>query len=1175
MLREVAGSIEANAKRGAFEFSGTTRHQPLRRLGEGSFGVVYEAYDETLGRHVAIKVLRIHTAEALFRFKREFRQTRDLQHPNLVRLHELYQTDGSWVLVMELVEGEPLLRFLAKKPGALASAFSQLAAGLCALHEAGRVHRDVKPDNVLVEANGRVVLVDFGMAMDTEGSTAAGGTPQYAAPEQWLGSKPTAASDWYAFGSVLFEALHGKRPFAGEGGALFERKAQGLPQTPHTLHPLPELDELARALLAHDPSLRPTGGAVLARLPDVASGAAAAGAVVTNAPAQLVGRSAELELLAESYAARRGVVWLQGLSGIGKTALVEHWLAQLPDRALVLRGQCYDTETIRFKALDGAVDDLVSFLCRLPEVEAAALAPRDPGAAADVFPVLRRASVFARAPLAPQEPAARMVAAIEAVRELFARCSDLGPMVVFLDDVHAIDADGARLLQMLTLGHDAPKVLLVLTVRDDLAGQLAPIKTQLQSLGARFVRLDLGPLESVACVELARILADAELSHEEELAVVHESLGIPVFVRELVENRAEVVGPLKLQDALAARMSRLSQAAQRILRVLAVAGMPLSEAACRSLDELRIGAIDELLRADLVRSTGASPRRFILRHDRIRAAVLDRTTGADRVSAHAELAGLLEVFEPEDIGSVALHYRLSGNLGEALAATQAAALDAERSLAYSAAAGLWGVAAGIVQDSSERACLLERQAAMLEAAGAPGHAARALLEAANLTLNDALRIRAARQLLLNGDIERGLAAIAPTLEAFSVSVPAAGAAGLAISINHGAHLLAHDFAFTARSSVDPGSFECQRLDLLLTLSWSLSFHDLRALPFSALALRFALELGDLARAQQAAALYVFNHAPPMAEFPSVQGAFALSARLNQQLGAGADPWHRLATGALQLFRANHTEAVVAFRAAEQGWGGEPRQISVARACRVMTAVAHLHEVREILQLLPLWQREAELRGDRFLSGTLDVFGVPFLLAADRWYECDAHLARAEALAPPDEASVFIPIVQLIRFQVDLYVSRPDLADRLHGLRAALENHPVLLSPFLAGLFHSLCVAAVLSGSGVDLALADQHLEALANVPQVAGPRRGGLQAQLLARQGKSRAAMNAWLHYIEELEAQDSPVFLAHARFQLDLLRHGDGASGRQAYRELKDLGVVDPMRHGASLFGGSGDVGS
>src|SRR5690606_21940155 len=103
-----------------------------------------------------------------------------------------------------------------------------------------------------------------------------------------------------------FEALHGKRPFAGEGGALFERKAQGLPQTPHTLHPLPELDELARALLAHDPSLRPTGGAVLARLPDVASGAAAAGAVVTNAPAQLVGRSAELELLAESYAARRG-----------------------------------------------------------------------------------------------------------------------------------------------------------------------------------------------------------------------------------------------------------------------------------------------------------------------------------------------------------------------------------------------------------------------------------------------------------------------------------------------------------------------------------------------------------------------------------------------------------------------------------------------------------------------------------------------------------------------------------------------------------------------------------------------------------------------------------------------------------------------------------------------------
>ncbi len=1171
LLRELAGSIEARAAVDRLNFRGTARHRPVRRLGEGSFGVVYEANDVTLGCRVAIKVLRIQTAETLYRFKREFRQTRDIHHPNLVRLHELYHAEGEWVLVMELVEGEPLLRFLARNPGSLSRAFGQLASGLCALHHAGRIHRDVKPDNVLVDSSGRVVLVDFGMAKDAGGSTAVGGTPQYAAPEQWLSGTATFASDWYAFGSVLFEALHGKRPFEGSGSTLFENKAQGLPPRPSEPHPIPELDRLARRLLAHEPSARPKGGEVL----DLLLGGRASEAPVPRR-SEFVGRDAELMILDQAFAAGAGVVWIQGLSGIGKTALVEQWLSGLPDQTLVLRGQCYDTETIRFKALDGAIDDLVRFLCRLPEVDAAALAPRDPGAAADAFPVLRRVPLFARAAHPLKDPGARMAAAVEAVRELFTRCADLGPIVVFLDDVHALDSDGARMLQLLTAGSDAPQVLFVLTVRDDLADLIRAVRVQLESLSQRFLHLQVAPLGSRACLELARILADTEMGTEEELAVVHESLGIPVFVRELVEHRAEQAATPRLKDAIGSRIAKLSLTEQRILLLLAVAGTPVSEVVCLARDEARLGALDSLIAADLVRSMGASPRSFVLRHDRIRGAILDRASESERVLAHSELARLLELYEPDDVGGIAKHYRLSGNLGQALSASQEAARAAEASLAYSTAAALWGVAADLASDGSERARLLERQAAMLEASGAPGHAARVWLDAAILTGDDALRIRAARQSLLNGDIARGLSAIEPTLAAFSVEVPPAGVAGMAISVNHSAHLVAHGLHFVERSDSDLESADLQRLELLLTLAWSLSFHDLRALPLSALALRFALELGEPERVQRAAALYVFNHSPPLTRFPSVERAFALSAGLIARLGEDAKRWHLLALGARELFRANHQAAMSAFREIEQdGTAADPRQISAARAAWMMTAVTQLFDLRDVIATVPVWRREAEVRGDRFLSSTLDVFSVPYLLAADRWRECGPHLDQAEAQAPPDDDSVFIPIVRLMRFQVALYARRSDLPLRLRMLRETLGNHPALLSPYIAGVFHGLCAAAVLSANALDLSLADEHLAAMERIPPIAGPRLKGLRAQLLFRRGATREATSVSLEFIQDLEELGSPVLLAHARLQLDRLRHGNGAIGRQAYRDLKDLGVADPVSHGESLFGRSRDVGS
>ncbi|HEX4456341.1 MAG TPA: serine/threonine-protein kinase, partial [Polyangia bacterium] len=208
------------------EFTGTTRFVLKRRLGEGGMGVVWEALDRERLTPVALKTLRNLAPETLLRFKHEFRALQDLAHPNLVSLGELIEEDGQWFFTMELVRGESLLSWV--RPPSLPSdkfdearlraAFAQLATGLAALHARGLVHRDVKPSNVLVAEDGRVVVLDFGVVAEVSAHEEGGGvvgTAAYMAPEQAAGGPLGAAADWYAFGAVLHQALTGVLPFSG------------------------------------------------------------------------------------------------------------------------------------------------------------------------------------------------------------------------------------------------------------------------------------------------------------------------------------------------------------------------------------------------------------------------------------------------------------------------------------------------------------------------------------------------------------------------------------------------------------------------------------------------------------------------------------------------------------------------------------------------------------------------------------------------------------------------------------------------------------------------------------------------------------------------------------------------------------------------------------------------
>src|SRR3954449_11440883 len=200
------------------------RYRVLDRLGSGGMATVYLAEDERLGRKVAVKRLHADSpADAAQRFEREAKVGASLSHPNLVTVFDTAADDEGVLIVMEYVPGENLAQLMARErvPAEQAIGIVKAVAGaLDHAHQAGVVHRDVKPANILVSPDGKVKVVDLGIATATERTriTTAGsvlGTPSYMAPEQFEGGEITKSVDIYALATVAFELLTGRRARQG------------------------------------------------------------------------------------------------------------------------------------------------------------------------------------------------------------------------------------------------------------------------------------------------------------------------------------------------------------------------------------------------------------------------------------------------------------------------------------------------------------------------------------------------------------------------------------------------------------------------------------------------------------------------------------------------------------------------------------------------------------------------------------------------------------------------------------------------------------------------------------------------------------------------------------------------------------------------------------------------
>jgi len=885
-------------------------------------GVVYEAYNSERNERVAIKTLNNVEPDAIYRLKREFRSLAGVLHPNLVKMHELSCTDGQWFFVMDYVDGVPFLEYLGRSTttdgavlvstvdvrrerpsegldadetvelesvplgegfyGKLRRAFGQLVVGVNALHAAGKVHRDLKPSNVLVSRSGQVVVLDFGLTSDAHGLLQQGsqeglrGTPVYMAPELFTGEAVGPASDWYAVGVMLYQALVGRLPFRGLVHQLLSLKLFHAPDPPSSLVPgtPPEFEEVCLRLLARDPSVRPSG----AELEQI-FGSGARSTRVANSEARplsgpFVGRTRELSALSDAFeSVRTGklvVATISGESGIGKTALVDAFLRRIrkePD-VTVLAGRCYEHESVPYKAFDQIADALSGYLSGSGEDVAGLVVPRDPSPLTTLFPVLARVPAIRASGerLQPADPTELRLRGFAAFAELLRRLASVRRLVIVVDDLQWSDADSALLFANVFGGREPPECLLIGTSRRPAPEALRELVAGAsETKRARFelVELHLTGLSDEEASELARQTGTLSASLDSSIRdITAEARGNPFFVLALSRNAmptSESGG--SLPSFMRRWVKTLPPPTAEVLKLVALAGRPVDEAAVASAAGAHeIGGDLSLLSARHFIGAWPTPSRLIeCYHDQIREAVLAEIDAQEERRLHGELARAIESRSDADVEQLATHYLAAGNVDKGSVYAERAGDASQKALAFLDAA-VWYERAlpGAAKDAERTRRLQTRLGEVLASAGRAASAARWFLEATrgaptHTAVN--LRHRAAELLLVSGHIDEGVRVLDDVLTHIGMRLAPTPKRALASFLFQRVRTWMRGLDFEERHVSQISEEELLRIDACWSVALGLGLVDtIRAADFQTRHLLLSLDSGEPYRVARALAM---------------------------------------------------------------------------------------------------------------------------------------------------------------------------------------------------------------------------------------------------------------------------------------------------------------------------------
>jgi predicted ATPase len=551
-------------------------YEVLNQLGAGGMGEVYRAHDSRLGRDIALKVIRRALVtgadaeeDALERLLREATLASALNHPNIVTIHETGTVGTDRYIAMELVEGRTL-RQLASEGLPLERAISiarQVAEALAVAHVAQIVHRDIKPDNVMVRPDGYIKLLDFGLARQQKATVTAGptgpatdpgliiGTIGYMAPEQARGEAVAPEADIFAFGVMLYELTTGRHPFmaASQLGTLHALMWE-TPEPPSLVNPeVPRaLDQLILEALQKDARLRPGAGEVLYRLGllhDSSIATSMSSVTVSHRTARssraVVGRDLEMDaLLHEFERADRGngrLVMLSAEAGVGKTTLLEAFVRLLEDRGEVVRigrGRCSERlagseaylpvlevlDSLQRNEKHGSLSRLIRALAPSWYVQIMPPSKNDSSAA----------RLAADTAIGSPERLKREIAA------LLEEVSRMHPVVLCFDDLHWADPSTTDLIGYLAHRLDQMRLLIIVTCRPSELAQVKhpflPLKLDLTARGAcREIvpgHLDEGAIGRYLTLQFADHAFPRGFA-----AVIHQRTeGHPLFVVDLLRD---------------------------------------------------------------------------------------------------------------------------------------------------------------------------------------------------------------------------------------------------------------------------------------------------------------------------------------------------------------------------------------------------------------------------------------------------------------------------------------------------------------------------------------------------------------------------------------------------------------------------------------------------------------
>jgi hypothetical protein len=1208
----------------SFDFTGTRRFQILSRIGQGAVGIVYEALDRESNTRVALKTLKWFSPENILQLKSEFRAVQDLQHPNLVQLGELFEDGGNWFFTMEFVEGVHFLRYVrpgdarshaswpaapavrdAGKPLRAATfdehrlrvALAQVARGLRVLHGANKVHRDIKPSNILVTATGRVAILDFGITSDlvkipTEEDGVVG-TAAYMAPEQVLAEPLGPAADWYALGVVLYQALTGQLPFIGQQLDMMTEKLRRQPPAPHALvaNVPRDLDELCMELLRIDPAARPDGAEIVQRL----QGVDAIDDLIPSAQTNFfIGRGEELRSLEEAFAdATKGepvVVFVHGESGVGKSFLVRTFAERLLTRhpnTILFAGRCYERESVPYKAIDGVIDDLSNLFRSMEESEVAALLPENVGLLAQVFPVLTRIPGVATAlvpedgTINPQELRARVFAAL---RQLLTRIAARFRVVVLIDDLQWADADSLSLLAEVLRPPNAPSILLVATMRMVTESmqriRIAQHGTARITGDIRNLLIEkLPPVDAQALItKLLGPSADSGHLRDEIQAIAEDANGHPLFIDELVRQRSlrgAEQGPVRLDDALWNRVTRLDPGARQLLELVCVAGIPIAQDVAAQAAALDIGQlfqrITALRAAHFVRTSGVRREDTVeAYHDRVRESVLSHLDAAARKDWHGRLALALERAPNADPESMATHWQGAGSASRAAEYALRAADEAMRALSFERAVRLYRLALDLRTDDGASRDLKMKLAEALTNAGRGAEAAETRLELAErappIEARD-LRRRAAEQFLCSGHFDRGVALLRAALAEGSIRFPKSPIAVILSLLFFRMILWIRGLGFTPRdpSELDPA--DLIRIDTVRSAGAGFSMSDnVRGAYFQTRALLLALRAGDARRIARALSMEVcFQAAGGTRVRKRVDELLASLERLALSVSTpDAVALSYTAAGYTKYFRGEWEQArdwlVKAESLFRDHCVGVTFELNSVRLM-LYRVLNYLGDLNALSERVPPAFREVEEHGDRYSSINLRASPLAFLgLAADAPGRVRAEVAQATAWLPKTGFLIQHYFCLVAEAQVDLYMGSGVAAyERLVASWPALERSMLLRVQAIriAALEQRArcAVAAAVEATGAKaaplLAAAERDVARLEHEQNASAPAAATmLRACIAGARSDRAAALRLVTAAARAFEASSMALHAAAARHHQGRLEGGDVGAEHMARAE-------------------------